>query len=1593
MAVAPLRVGDQLILEEDYDETYIPSEQEINEFARVIGIDPDQEPELMWLAREGIVAPLPAEWKPCQDVTGDIYYFNFANGQSTWDHPCDEHYRQLVIQEREKLLDHGDLKKKDRKKKREKKKEKQEREFLKCSAEMLSQPGILPSTSFYRASSPALSLEQATPDLEKQSKLTRNEPFLKNPKGKSSGTLSDPGDLPRLLSGPAPAKLHPLLPGKSNRTRQILADVEKILGRTSSSNRGDSGPHPQEDVTAADRHAAGTIFLDSEPENLDSTNVSKPFLEKLNVSSQKAKGTKTGLQETAETSLFLEGEKLSKVQQDPEGGGCCPLPGDSTPGGRTAQLVSSLVRDGTFLPVSEREMGLPPSAVSFGESLGPLSATSTCEKEGELGSLSKQKESIGKKKLLEPSQTTELGMTGREGVPHTAVLKLDSQLPHSPVLGVENGTTLGTISLLAAAVPGEPKDQKIPGSKQGSVDGGGSSSSSVMTSLADHLASQVLGEVDNFSWDLQSSRESDHPMVQMTVPKSFSPDPLHIQLHTSPDEHSESECYLEDQMFCQHTVNQSRGAESGPEPHGAGQNVDPDLAQEMVRGTNTRPQKGATTFQSEKQPRSGRHQMSIILDSQEKGQLEQHIISTDDDSQPGLLPEGDQEPDSGRKSICDTIEEEAAADLSPLSPNGGEEDGGNNKGPSGRARLLEKVHMDVSALGDSFVNEAAEDISPGKGLQLSAHLDTEPPVTENDEWLAQKNDQLSCSVEEEHNQGSAETAEREGRQMEGCAPKRAEEEADGGILETKKKLTDLDGPVPPCHKSLKTALERVTQSEELHLDEAHKAQQKLQTHIPLDMEAGKENIRLAQEAAFQKFREELESFQQSEEVRLKEEKQLFLERMKREVDAAQQVEWMALEQESQRALFLLKERLHRENKMAMEELEMQFARELQQQKSATEEDHQKVVSALQMQIVEIQRKGETVLHKALECAEHHVQQKRQQVAEYERELGDILKEKRQEVEQNHARQLEKIQEAHREALARIRVQHEEEEKRQKEELHASLQAERERLRQFHSAELEALQKNQGDQLQRLHRRHQEQEQKVREAELALELRARDVQARSAQLQAQEEAIQKRKQKAWEEEEQLEQQQKEAAVTAQLCFEKSQKERDSLAETIAQLHQAVVGLQSQKVELESQVEQLQRQASELEENIKQEEELLRKNKAESSGASLLKMEALQVEDLQDCSGPPLHWKQAAGGVPLAGEEQGQASCREMASQAPKTQEEDSHLVDQVRQYISAEGASLKTAKEFLAHQAHVMQKRQAALRDQEQHWNQDFQEAKQLDELKVVQRCRILLKKKEEMLRQLESSLVEELSEEDLLKGVACKKGVTFDLSDLEDTDSPMSPEQSAPKDVSLKPPDVDKIQCLTDSLQRISRDLNSILGLLTAFSTQQPLHFPSAEVPASPLPQDGIPLSAYAPVPHTCSATPGMLSAGPPWAWRTGFSPRPPSPLASQSVDSVLMKKWRKYFPGGLPLPCRSSSATDGKLGSMASEEHFQLFQSPSFQPPSTEKQDIQGMIDDNKKWLEDIKQVPKVHLLPSTQRSSASSPGWLHLGLDENNRIKVYRF
>merc|ERR1712194_25841 len=85
---------------------YEPSQKEILEYAEWLGMDAIKDADLLWIAKEGLKAPLPPPWKPCStgggDNEGEIFYFNFETGESVWDHPCDEYHRKLLEKERAK---------------------------------------------------------------------------------------------------------------------------------------------------------------------------------------------------------------------------------------------------------------------------------------------------------------------------------------------------------------------------------------------------------------------------------------------------------------------------------------------------------------------------------------------------------------------------------------------------------------------------------------------------------------------------------------------------------------------------------------------------------------------------------------------------------------------------------------------------------------------------------------------------------------------------------------------------------------------------------------------------------------------------------------------------------------------------------------------------------------------------------------------------------------------------------------------------------------------------------------------------------------------------------------------------------------------------------------------------------------------------------------------------------------------------------------------------------------------------------------------------------------------------------------------------
>lgn len=69
------------------------------EHARRLGMDPEADQQLLWIARESLVAPVPSGWYhvPANETTASYYYYE-VTGESRWDHPCDDLYRQIYRQ-------------------------------------------------------------------------------------------------------------------------------------------------------------------------------------------------------------------------------------------------------------------------------------------------------------------------------------------------------------------------------------------------------------------------------------------------------------------------------------------------------------------------------------------------------------------------------------------------------------------------------------------------------------------------------------------------------------------------------------------------------------------------------------------------------------------------------------------------------------------------------------------------------------------------------------------------------------------------------------------------------------------------------------------------------------------------------------------------------------------------------------------------------------------------------------------------------------------------------------------------------------------------------------------------------------------------------------------------------------------------------------------------------------------------------------------------------------------------------------------------------------------------------------------------------
>ncbi|KAG9405901.1 hypothetical protein AC1031_003817 [Aphanomyces cochlioides] len=68
----------------------------VREHAKTLGLDPDKEPQYLWIVEEALSAPLPPNWEQGETDDGTIYYFNSETDESIWEHPMDSHYSEMI---------------------------------------------------------------------------------------------------------------------------------------------------------------------------------------------------------------------------------------------------------------------------------------------------------------------------------------------------------------------------------------------------------------------------------------------------------------------------------------------------------------------------------------------------------------------------------------------------------------------------------------------------------------------------------------------------------------------------------------------------------------------------------------------------------------------------------------------------------------------------------------------------------------------------------------------------------------------------------------------------------------------------------------------------------------------------------------------------------------------------------------------------------------------------------------------------------------------------------------------------------------------------------------------------------------------------------------------------------------------------------------------------------------------------------------------------------------------------------------------------------------------------------------------------------
>ncbi|XP_015257650.1 PREDICTED: centrosomal protein of 164 kDa-like [Cyprinodon variegatus] len=776
------------------------------------------------------------------------------------------------------------------------------------------------------------------------------------------------------------------------------------------------------------------------------------------------------------------------------------------------------------------------------------------------------------------------------------------------------------------------------------------------------------------------------------------------------------------------------------------------------------------------------------------------------------------------------------------------------------------------------------------------------------------------------------------------------------------------------NERLKREVEQALEEErERLLKEKEKKMRLLQEELRREEEEEERKLREESERKLRELRENLRAKRGEEETRLKEEAEKALEELKGSVREEREQQQQKLRDESEAIIkelrIALEEeraaargRLEAQKKQDIQRLQAESEEELEATKKRLEREREEKLNTLKQEVSMTERRRELIVSPR---PEH-------QLAEYHRELTDVLQEVRDQVQREHERKLEQLKDDHRREMNDIREKYLEEEAAQRERLLSTLQEDRERLQASHDLQLEKLRLQLDGQIQKAQLAHSRKESELQDLADRLELREKELRSQDALLQTKAADLHRRRKKLGEEEEGLDMQIKTLPVIV--------RERDQLKEELQRLREEV----TQAREVSHRAREERDEAKSQRQRMKEERDRAREDKGRLESKVALLQErcdtlAYKISELEKTKDD----RKRAEKATASPDDRIDSSLHvEELDDSPLSPVPDSHSsIDEFREYVSSHGASIQRTKQFLERESRRVMERQAALQAA-QSTGQDpglrgateesrrtlQQEARDVAELqRTVQRGTSLLRRKEEQLQQLESSMAQEVMAEDSSRLNGDRK-VTFDVTE---SDISSTVEPSAGTGHPTVPA---KVQQLAESLQHISGQLNGVLSALGTLAQRD-----SSSLYSTP--------QRF-----------GSEAWGPPerlWSWgpQSGSTAAPlfSTPISSGLTSAdPLNSRWSQIFPGAAadPISSRTTSSypsyppiSEHRRGHQATQNAVEL-----------DGHRLQGLIDSNKKWLNTRRKDPSIPLFTRYQPASSKS-GLIQLGLDDNNQIRVYHY